>query len=108
MKRTVKTLSIILVSLTLAFATPMQVEAGNKTRSTYGTVTGYMTITTTDGNVWKLSDDRPKKNRYMRYDKKQKRYVSRFKKGNRIRVKFNTMGTRMKTDDRIVSVKVCK
>lgn len=108
MKRTVKTLSIILVSLTLAFATPMQVEAGNKTRSTYGTVTGYMTITTADGNVWKLSNDHPEKNKYMKYNKKQNCYVSRFKKGNRIRVKFNTMGTRMKTDDRIVSVKVCK
>lgn len=54
MKRTVKTLAIVLVAFTLAFATPMQVEAGNKTRSTYGSVTGYMTITTADGNVWKL------------------------------------------------------
>ena len=108
MKRTVKTLSIILVSLTLAFTTPMQVEAGNKTRSTYGRVTGYMTITTADGNVWKLSSDHPTKNRYMKYSRKQNRYVSRFKKGNHVRVKFNTMGTKNKTDDRIVSVKVCK
>lgn len=108
MKRTVKTLSIILVSLTLAFATPMQVEAGNKTRSTYGTVTGYMTITTADGNVWKLSSDHPEKNRYMKYNKKLNRYVSRLKNGNCVRVKFNTMETKNKTDDRIVSVKVCK
>jgi hypothetical protein len=108
MKRTVKTLAIVLVSLTLAFATPMQVEAGNKTRSTYGRVTGYMTITTADGNVWKLSSDHPEKNRYMKYSRKQNRYVSRFKKGNHVRVKFNTMGTKNKTDDRIVSVKVCK
>ena len=63
MKRTVKTLSIILASFILAFTTPMQVQAGNKTRSTYGTVTGCMTITTVDGNVWKLSSDHPEKNR---------------------------------------------
>lgn len=108
MKRTVKTLSITLASLILAFATPMQVQAGNKTRSAYGRVTGYMTITTADGNVWKLSSDPPEKNKYMKYNKKQNCYVSRFKKGNRVRVKFNTMGTKNKTDDRIVSVKVCK
>lgn len=108
MKRTLKTLSITLALLILAFTTPMQVQAGSKTRSAYGTVTGYMTITTADGNVWKLSSDHPEKNRYMKYNKKLNRYVSRFKKGNRVRVKFNTMGTRIKTDDRIVSVKVCK
>lgn len=108
MKRTVKTLSITLASLILAFTTPMQVQAENKTRFSYGTVTGYMTITTTDGNVWKLSSDHPTKNRYMKYSRKQNRYVSRFKKGNHVRVKFNTMGTKNKTDDRIVSVKVCK
>ena len=108
MKRTIKTLAIVLVAFTLAFATPMQVEAGNKTRSTYGTIIGYMTITTTDGNIWKLSSDHPTKNRYMKYSRKQNRYVSRFKKGNHVRVKFNTMGTKNKTDDRIVSVKVCK
>lgn len=108
MKRTVKTLSITLASLILAFTTPMQVEAGNKTRSTYGRVTGYMTITTADGNVWKLSSDHPEKNRYMKYNKKLNRYVSRFKKGSRVKVKFKTMGTKNKTDDRIMSVKVCK
>ena len=108
MKKIVKTLAIVLVAFTLAFTTPMQIQAGNKTRSTYGTVTGYMTITTKDGNIWKLSNNHPEKNKYMKYNKKQNCYVSRFKKGNRVRVKFNTMGTRMKTDDRIVSVKVCK
>lgn len=66
MKRTVKTLSITLASLILAFTTPMQVQAENKTRSTYGTVTGYMTITTADGNIWKLSNNHPEKNKYMK------------------------------------------
>ena len=108
MKRTLKTLSITLASLILAFTTPMQVQAGNKTRSAYGTVTGYMTITTTDGNVWKLSSDHPTKNRYMKYSRKQNRYVSRFKNGSRVKVKFGTMGTKNKTDDRIISVKICK
>lgn len=108
MKRTVKTLSITLASLILAFTTPMQVQAGNKTRSAYGRVTEYTTITTADGNVWKLSNDHPEKNRYMKYNKKLNRYVSRFKKGSRVKVKFKTMGTKNKTDDRIMSVKVCK
>lgn len=85
-----------------------------KTRTMTGTYYDYMCIVTKDGNEWLLSDDHPENNKYMkkkkvRYNKKIKTvYVAKFEGGQKVKVKFATMGTKKVTDDRILSVKIYK
>lgn len=88
-------------------------EAANipKYRTITGTYYDYMCIETKDGHEWLLSDAQKKNNPYMvrkvvKFQGKRKTvYIPRFKSGQRVKVKFATMGTKKKTDDRIVSVK---
>ena len=104
-----KVISIILTATILT--TPFSVTAKVPgTRSMTGTYYDYMTIITKDGHEWLLSDDVPEINRYMKSVRINGKsiYVSRFKSGQRVRVKFDTNGTRRKTDDRIISVKKVK
>lgn len=56
-------------------------------RYTTGVVTGAKLVTTKDGNIWET---------------KRKLHL---RKGTKVTIKFDTCGTRRKTDDRILSVK---
>lgn len=89
-----------------------------KTRTAIGYYYDYMTIVTTDGNEWLLSDAQKKSNPYMvrrtvYKTVKGKRvksceYMPIFKNGQKVRVTFDTCGTRWKRDDRIIKVKAVK
>lgn len=91
-----------------------QAKAVPATRTMTGIYYDYMVIETKDGHEWLLSDKQAASNPYMKrktvtYNGHSKKvYVPRFKSGQRVRVKFATMGTKAVTDDRIISVKVIK
>lgn len=110
--KTYKIAMLILAVLALIILSSFPVQAKKaKTRTTTGTYYDYMTIVTKDGNEWLewlLSDKQSKKNPYMRWDKKHKVYKARFKNGQKVEVTFNTKGTKKKSDDRIVSVRILK
>lgn len=98
-----KKMIILLVVLSLII--PLQAEAKtSKYRTMTGTYYNYMCIVTKDGNEWLLSDYQSKKNLYMVYNKKSRCYMPIFKPGQKVKVKFDTRGTKRKTDDRIIKV----
>ena len=110
-------LATIMVSA-MVLATPvatLQVEAAAKTRKANGVYMGYMTVMTKDGNIWELSDDNKSENRYFKRaavgkknGKKKVKYVPKFKKGQKVKVTFDTKGTKTKKDDEIINVKRSK
>lgn len=100
---------LILAAIALIFLSSFPAQAKKaKTRTTTGTYYNYMTIVTKDGNEWLLSDRQSKKNPYMRWEKKHKVYKARFKDGQKVKVVFDTKGTKKKSDDRIISVRIVK
>lgn len=97
---------LILAAIALIILSSFPVQAKKaKTRTSSGTYYDYMTIITKDGNEWLLSDKQSKRNPYMRWDKKHKVYKSRFTDGQKVKITFNTRGTKKKSDDRIISVR---
>lgn len=103
-KYKVAILILAAIVLIILSSFPVQAKKSN-TRTTTGTYYDYMTIVTTDGNEWLLSDKQSKRNPYMRWDKKHKVYKAKFKDGQKVKVTFNTRGTKKKSDDRIISVR---
>lgn len=102
----------------MVLATPaatLQVEAAAKIRKANGTYIDYMTVMTKDGNIWELSDDNKPENKYFKRaivgkanGKKKVKYVPKFKKGQKVKVTFDTKGTKTKKDDEIINVKRSK
>lgn len=93
----------------------LQVEAAAKTRKANGVYIDYMTVMTKDGNIWELSDDNKPENKYFKRaivgkanGKKKVKYVPKFKKGQKVKVAFDTKGTKTKKDDEIINVKRSK
>lgn len=82
-----------------------------KYRQMQGTYYNYMCIVTKDGHEWLLSDKQSKSNPYMKrvvrlYNGRRKVvYVPVFKPGQKVKVTFNTKGTRNVRDDVIVKVR---
>lgn len=113
-----KKLLATIMATAMVLATPvatLQVEAAAKTRKANGVYVGYMTVMTNDGNIWDLSDDNKPENRYFKRavvgkknGKKKVEYVPKFKKGQKVKVTFDTKGTRNKKDDEIINVKRSK
>lgn len=100
---------LILAAIALIFLSSFPVQAKkSNTRTTTGTYYNYMTIVTKDGREWLLSDKQSKRNPYLRWDKKHKVYLAKFKDGQKVKVTFNTRGTKKVTDDRIISVRIVK
>lgn len=107
--KTYKVAILILTVIALIILSSFPVQAKKvKTRTTTGTYYDYMTIVTKDGREWLLSDQQTKRNPYLRWDKKHKVYKARFKDGQKVEVTFNTKGTKKKSDDRIISVRIVK
>lgn len=111
MKKLLATIMATAMVLSTPVAT-LQVEAAAKTRKANGIYIGYMTVVTNDGNVWDLSDDNKPENRYFERavvgkanGKKKVKYVPKFKKGQKVKVTFDTKGTKNKKDDEIVNIK---
>lgn len=104
----------LLAALLGAFTPAMPTDAAAGTRTADGTYCDYMCVVTADGSEWLLSDAHPAKNPYMkkitaRYNGRRKQvYVPIFRAGQKVRVKFDTNGTRKKADDKIISVKPAK
>lgn len=105
---------VAIVMAAVQMCSPLTAQAVPKTRTMTGVYYDYMTIVTKDGNEWLLSDAQKKSNPYMKKEtviykgKKRKEYVPIFKSGQKVAVKFDTNGTKKKTDDKIVSVKIVK
>jgi hypothetical protein len=97
--------AIVMLLVTAQVLSPVTAQAAKNRRVASGTYYDYMTIVTNDGNEWLLSDRQAKSNPYMKYNRKKRCYVARFKSGQKVTVVFDTRGTKKKTDDRIVSVK---
>lgn len=95
------TLCLSISATTMSTASP----AKAKYRTCKGTYHNYLVIETKDGNEWLLSDAQAKSNPYMKWDKRHKCYVPKFREGQKVTVKFDTRGTRTKLDDVIVWVK---
>ncbi|MDU7030125.1 hypothetical protein [Robinsoniella peoriensis] len=100
-------LILAVIALIILSSFPVQAKKA-KTRTSSGTYYNYMTIITKDGNEWLLTDRQSKRNPYLRWDKKHKVYKARFKDGQKVEVTFNTKGTKKKSDDRIISVRIVK
>lgn len=99
----------------MVFTATLQVEAAAKTRKANGVYIDYMTVMTKDGNIWELSDDNKPENKYFKRaivgkanGKKKVKYVPKFKKGQKVKVTFDTKGTKTKKDDEIINVKRSK
>lgn len=114
LKKVLATIMATAMVLTTPAAT-LPVEAMAKTRKANGVYIGYMTVMTKDGNIWELSDDNKPENRYFKRavvskanGKKKVKYVPKFKKGQKVKVTFDTKGTKNKKDDEIVNVKRSK
>ena len=107
---------IIMLVAAMMLNNPVTARAAKKQnqRTAVGTYQDYMSIETNDGNEWLLSDEDPENNPYMKLKtiringKLQSVYVARFQSGQKVKVKFNTMGTKNVEDDKIVSVKVIR
>ena len=107
--KTYKVAILILAVIALIILSSFPVQAKKvKTRTTTGTYYNYMSIVTKDGREWLLSDKQSKRNPYLRWDKKHKVYKARFKDGQKVKVVFDTIGTKKKYDDRIISVRIVK
>lgn len=107
--KTYKIAMLILAVITLIILSTFPVQAKkSNTRTTTGTHYNYMTIVTKDGHEWLLSDKQSKRNPYMRWDKKHKVFKAKFKDGQKVKVTFNTRGTKRISDDRIISVRIVK
>lgn len=114
----IKKLLATIVATAMVLTTPvatLPVEAAAKTRKANGTYIDYMTVMTKDGNIWELSDDNKPENRYFKRavvgkanGKKKVKYFPKFKKGQKVKVTFNTKGTKNKKDDEIINVKRSK
>lgn len=91
-----------------AMIVPTQTQASPKYRTAIGIHRDYMCIVTKDRREWLLPDSQSKKNPYMKYNKKKRCYMPIFKNGQKVKVKFDTRGTKSKKDDRIVKVSICK
>lgn len=102
-----KKLFLLAMCCTLA-ATPA--SAKSNTRIATGTYHDYLCIVTADGNEWLLSDEDPAHNPYMRKQtvymdgRKVREYMPRFTDGEKVKVKFDTRGTKSKRDDVILKV----
>ena len=107
-----KTMVSIILAATMASSVAMAKVP--ETRTMTGKYYDYMCIETKDGNEWLLSDEQAAHNPYMRKrvvrfnGKKRVEYVPKFRNGQCVRVKFDTMGTNKVTDDRIISVKAIR
>ena len=106
---------VIAVMTAAMMLTPTLAHAGVPAeRTCSGRYYDYMTIVTTDGNEWLLSDEQKKSNPYMvrrtvTYKGRRKKvYVPRFRQGQRVKVRFATMGTKTVKDDRIMAVKAIR
>ena len=106
-KYKVAILVLAVIALIILSSFPVQAKI-SKTRTATGTYYDYMTIITKDGREWLLSDKQSKRNPYMRWDKKHKVYKAKFKDGQKVKVTFNTRGTKKVADDRIISVRRVK
>lgn len=80
-------------------------------RTMVGKYYDYMVVETRDGREWMLPDDQRRSNPYMKRvrvkvnGKRKWEYVSKFKPGQKVVVKFDTQGTKYRGDDVIVSVR---
>ena len=106
-KYRVAILILAVIALIILSSFPVQAKM-SKTRTTTGTYYNYMTIVTKDGREWLLSDKKSKRNPYLRWDKKHKAYKAKFKDGQKVKVTFNTRGTKKVADDRIILVRIVK
>lgn len=103
-----KILVAAILAAVLSIAHSGNVHAG--VRYANGIYHDYMSITTTDGNEWLLSDAQKARNPYMKRrtvrlnGRKVQIYMPIFRNGEKVRVKFDTRGTKNKKDDRIISV----
>ena len=100
-------LILAVIALIILSSFPVQAKM-SKTRTVTGTYYNYMTIVTKDGREWLLSDKQSRRNPYMRWDKIHKVYKAKFKDGQKVKVTFNTRGTKRISDDRIISVRRVK
>lgn len=109
MKRNIKIFIVgimfTLCAVTMFITTSEASPAKDKYRTCKGTYHNYLVIETKDGNEWLLSDAQKKSNPYMKWDKRHKCYIPRFREGQKVTVKFDTKGTKTKLDDAIVWVK---
>lgn len=103
-----KIIMFIAAVFVAAMVVPTQTQASPKYRTAAGTYYDYMCIVTKDGNEWLLSDRQSKNNPYMKYNRKKRCYMPIFKSGQKVKVKFDTRGTKSVKDDRIVKVSICK
>lgn len=118
MKKRIVLFAGLIATIGIAVATfPMGIcatESVRNRRTCYGYYQDYMQIVTDDGNIWKLSDFSPAHNPYMKKvtvrikGKRRKVYVPKFQNYQRVKVIFDTEGTKNVKDDRIVSVKAVK
>lgn len=106
---------IVTLTLVAAMMIPGCAEAKvPKTRTATGTYYDYMCIETKDGHEWLLPDAQKASNPYMKrtvvkYNGKRKVvYMPRFKDGQKVRVTFNTRGTKRISDDKIIKVTVIR
>ena len=106
-KYKVAILILAVIALIILSSFPVQAKM-SKTRTTTGTYYDYMTIVTKDGHEWLLSDKQSKRNPYLRWDKKHKVYKAKFKDGQKVKVTFNTRGTKKVADDQIIAVRIAK
>lgn len=118
MKKRIALFAGLVATIGIAVATcPMgtcATKSVRNRRTCYGYYQDYMQIVTDDGNIWKLSDFSPAHNPYMRSatvrikGKRKKVYLPKFQNYQRVKVIFDTKGTKNVKDDRIVSVKAVK
>lgn len=107
-----KRILIFVLAVTVVYSSmPLNVNAKTKTRVAAGTYYDYMCVVTKDGREWLLPDKLSAKNPYMkrkvvRYKGKKKvEYMPRFKSGQKVKVTFNTKGTKRVSDDVIIREK---
>lgn len=111
MKKKIITAAILAAGITIA--TGCSAEAA--TRKANGVYYDYMCVVTSDGKEWNLPDKPCKANPYMKKKTvykcvKGKRiktsvYMPIFRSGQKVRVTFDTNGTRKKSDDKIIAIK---
>ena len=107
-------LTFVLAVTVVCSSVSLSASAKAKTRVAAGTYYDYMCVVTKDGREWLLPDKQSARNPYMkrkvvRYKGKKKvEYMPHFKSGQKVKVTFNTRGTKKVSDDVVISVKAVK
>ena len=102
---------IVAILATAMITTGCSAEAAvPKTRKMNAVYHDYMCVTTSDGHDWLLDDTSSANNSYMTRKtvcmngKRVKVYMPIFKEGQKLRITFDTKGTRKLKDDEIVKI----